>query len=337
MPHRSAARSSRSGLALSGQPPNPLGVRRFGRPSMGSSSNRAWVVVQRLGLVILLGARCSCRAASDSDRTASNLPATGAQPSRPIAFRVPPHARFVAPDAAVVSWETQEPCESIIEYGVGEKWDRQVREPGSATVHRVTLPGLEPKARYQYRIRAAASDKGSVVSEAFELDNALNFAVARVPDATSPYGSDAASRKCAQTAEQILSASGVTRGYCLVLNCNDGQLAYELAKRSELIVFGVDNDHEPHRQSPRPAWQGRRLWLADHAAPGGFARQSALSKVICELDRRRCVACRREACPGPPPRSCRYSNPQPAWRISVRYAPRPRPKSQIKSRNGSAR
>jgi len=216
---------------------------------MGSSSSRAWVVGQRLGLAILLCAVASAApplsagAESDSDRTTSNLPAAASQAPRPIVFSVPPHARFVTPDAAVVSWETQEPGESIIEYGVGEKWDRQVREPGSSAVHRVTLPGLEPKTRYQYRIRAVASDKGSVVSEAFELDNALNFAVARVPDAPAPYGADAARRECEQTASQILSATRVTRGYCLVLNCGDGRLAYELAKRSELIVFGVDSDH----------------------------------------------------------------------------------------------
>ena len=134
---------------------------------------------------------------SDSDHLDSSLPVKGAQLSQPIAFSVPPHARFVAPDAAVVSWETTEPCESIIEYGVGEKWDRQVREPGSETVHRITLRGLEPKARYQYRIRDRRHPiKAALVSEAFELDNALNYAVAGVPDATSPYGSDTSSRKC---------------------------------------------------------------------------------------------------------------------------------------------
>lgn len=121
---------------------------------MGSSSSRAWVVGQRLGLAILLCAVASAApplsagAESDSDRTTSNLPAAASQAPRPIVFSVPPHARFVTPDAAVVSWETQEPGESIIEYGVGEKWDRQVREPGSSAVHRVTLPGLEPKTRY---------------------------------------------------------------------------------------------------------------------------------------------------------------------------------------------
>jgi len=217
---------------------------------MGSSSNWAWVIGQRLGLAILLTAVSyaapppSGASASDPNPTASNLSAKAAQPTRPIAFRVPPHARFVAPDAAVVSWETQEPCESIIEYGLGEKWDRQIRDAGSAEAHRVSLRGLEPKARYQYRIRTNPSDKGTLVSETFELDNALNYAVARVADATSPYGSNAASRRYMQTAEQILSASGVTRGYCLILNCDDGQLAYELAKRSELIVFGVDNDRD---------------------------------------------------------------------------------------------
>jgi outer membrane protein assembly factor BamB len=215
---------------------------------MGKSPNRPWVVTQRLGLIILLASASYAApplagaSASDSDHSASNPSAERVQPSRPILFRVPPHARFVAPYAAVVFWETQEPCESIIEYGVGEKWDRQIREPGPAATHRVPLEGLEPKARYQYRIRMNPAGKGTHVSETFELDNGLNFTVARVPDAGSPYGSDASSRKCAQTAEQILSAIGVTRGYCLVLNCNDGQLAYELIKRSELIVFGVDDD-----------------------------------------------------------------------------------------------
>ena len=166
------------------------------------------------------------------------------QPPRHLAFRVPPHARFTTPDTAVILWETDEPCESLLEFGVGEKLDQQLRETGSSNIHRITIKGLKPKGRYQYRIRSEQSNVGNLASENFELDNGLNFTVARISPSTSPFGLDERSRRYTQAAEQILSASGVTRGYCLILDCNEGQLAYELAKRSELIVFGVDTDRD---------------------------------------------------------------------------------------------
>jgi outer membrane protein assembly factor BamB len=46
----------------------------------------------------------------------------------------------------------------------------------------------------------------------------------------------------AKAAEAILKQTGVTKGFCIVLGNDKGQLAYELAKRSDLIIFGVDAD-----------------------------------------------------------------------------------------------
>lgn len=236
------------GLLFCGSLPILCGVRTLGRPPVGSSPGLAWGVGQRLGLAILLSAVCHASPepsgwqTADSDPIDSNLPVQETQTPQPISFRVPPHSRFVAPNAAVISWETHEPCESMIEYGVGEKWDRRIRDPGLETAHRISLRGLETRARYQYRIRTDPSGKGACVSETFDLDNAVNYSVMTVSEAPSPYGPAPGSRRCRQIAEQILSASGVTRGYCLVLDCNEGQLAYELAKRSELVVFGVDDD-----------------------------------------------------------------------------------------------
>ncbi len=43
-------------------------------------------------------------------------------------------------------------------------------------------------------------------------------------------------------AEQILKASGVSQGFCLVYGCGTGRLAMELAQRSELLIVGVDPD-----------------------------------------------------------------------------------------------
>ena len=182
------------------------------------------------------------RVASEVSPVASSSPVPEAQSARSMAFRVSAHAQFIAPDAAVISWETDEPGESLIEYGIGEKWDRRVRDAGLQTIHRISARGLEPKARYQYRIRTNPSEQGAMVSEAIDLDNAVNYTVPGVPDPTSPFGFEVDSRKYSQAAEQILSQTGVTRGYCLILDCDEGQLAYELAKRSELILIGVDHD-----------------------------------------------------------------------------------------------
>ena len=141
-----------------------------------------------------------------------------------------------------IAWETDEPSGGVAEYGLAGKWDQQVPYAAAQTAQQITLSSLEPRARYQYRIRANPVGREAAVSEAFEFDNALNYAVARVPETGSPYPSDARSRQCIQAAEHILTASGITRGYCLVLECGEGQLAYELAKRSELILLGVDGD-----------------------------------------------------------------------------------------------
>lgn len=46
----------------------------------------------------------------------------------------------------------------------------------------------------------------------------------------------------ASTAKDILDSTAITQGYCLVLNPEEGQLAYELAKQSELKIICVEKD-----------------------------------------------------------------------------------------------
>jgi len=45
-----------------------------------------------------------------------------------------------------------------------------------------------------------------------------------------------------RAAETILRESGIRRGYCLVLGCPTGQLALELARRSDLMIYVVEPD-----------------------------------------------------------------------------------------------
>lgn len=66
---------------------------------------------------------------------------------------------------------------------------------------------------------------------------------------SDPFGKDALSERYAAAAEGILKESGITKGFCLVLGNEQGRLAYELARRSELIVFAVDTDAQRVAQS----------------------------------------------------------------------------------------
>jgi len=64
--------------------------------------------------------------------------------------------------------------------------------------------------------------------------------VEQKPAALEPAGEHAA--LCAEAAEAILAATGVTRGYALVYGCGTGRLALELAKRTDLQIVAVDEN-----------------------------------------------------------------------------------------------
>lgn len=57
-----------------------------------------------------------------------------------------------------------------------------------------------------------------------------------------PFPQDQLSAMYASAAESILQQTGVKRGFCLVIGNEQGRLAFELAKRSELIIHAVDED-----------------------------------------------------------------------------------------------
>jgi outer membrane protein assembly factor BamB len=59
---------------------------------------------------------------------------------------------------------------------------------------------------------------------------------------SNPYPNDAMTERYADAAKLILERTGITKGYCLVLDCGRGRLAYELARRSDLKIIGVDEN-----------------------------------------------------------------------------------------------
>ncbi|MHC4251070.1 MAG: outer membrane protein assembly factor BamB family protein, partial [Planctomycetota bacterium] len=58
----------------------------------------------------------------------------------------------------------------------------------------------------------------------------------------SPYPRDEMASAMEAAAERIVRETGIKRGYCLVYGCGTGRLAFELAKRTDLTIYGVDPD-----------------------------------------------------------------------------------------------
>ncbi len=56
------------------------------------------------------------------------------------------------------------------------------------------------------------------------------------------YPNDKLKRLYTSAAESILKQTKLTRGYCLVLDAEEGRLVYELARQSELQVIGFEDD-----------------------------------------------------------------------------------------------
>jgi len=56
----------------------------------------------------------------------------------------------------------------------------------------------------------------------------------------SPYTTN--SKVYEKAASTILNRTSVNKGYCLVVDCGEGQLAYELAKTSDLYIIGIENN-----------------------------------------------------------------------------------------------
>ena len=78
------------------------------------------------------------------------------------------------------------------------------------------------------------NSSAQVVKITEEIDNA-------------PYPESREGKTVAQTAAHILAASG-KKGYALVTDLENGRLAYELAKQSDLIVYAVSDNPEKVKQ-----------------------------------------------------------------------------------------
>jgi len=151
-----------------------------------------------------------------------------------------PYLEFTSPNTAMVRWKTHKPAPSQIELIFGDQRDT-FTDDAPTTDHAVELSGLKKNTLYTYRI-VAKKGKKRLETPDYECDTTFNYSIPPIPDAPHPYPEDKMTALYTAAAETILAHTGITRGYCIDIGCNQGRLAYELAKRSDLYVMGFDSD-----------------------------------------------------------------------------------------------
>lgn len=86
---------------------------------------------------------------------------------------------------------------------------------------------------------------------------------------SDPYRRDELTDVYRAAATRIAEHSGVKKGFCLVLGCGEGRLALELARRTDLQIYGIDSDPEKVARAREAidaaGLYGRRITI-DHAS-----------------------------------------------------------------------
>ena len=106
----------------------------------------------------------------------------GATPAAPVELIKGPYLQSVTTESIVIMWETSEPSDSRVDYGLTPEYTDWIRDPTATELHEVILTGLKRDTRYHYRVRSgrqeeAVSSEDSTFETAVGPETAFRFVV----------------------------------------------------------------------------------------------------------------------------------------------------------------
>jgi hypothetical protein len=100
---------------------------------------------------------------------------------------------------AVITWETDEPADSSVEYGTQTTYGSVKSDGAIVSLHELTLSGLEGSTAYHFRVRSTdATGNGPAISSDF------TFSTLAVPDRTPPQIANVRVEGITQTSATVL-------------------------------------------------------------------------------------------------------------------------------------
>ena len=151
-----------------------------------------------------------------------------------------PYVEHVGRDSVAICWQTDRPSQGEAFLTDTRGGERRSIKTFEGTDHRALFAGIQREHIYQYRVRSGQG-RSAAESKTHTFDAGLDYLPAEAPAAASPFPADG-QESFAAAADRIVAETQITSGYCLVLGCGRGRLAYELAKRTKLKIVGIDED-----------------------------------------------------------------------------------------------
>jgi len=141
---------------------------------------------------------------------------------------------------AIVTWTTSTPTVTVINYGTDGQTSQRYEDYTLTTYHEVVI-NVNPGEPFTYTVIQTDESGKESRSNTFTVSALWDYSPPPVPD---QFGFDSTSGgvNWSARADAILALPGVIdRGYCLDYLCGDAHLAYELARKSQLVVIGVED------------------------------------------------------------------------------------------------
>ena len=154
-----------------------------------------------------------------------------------------PMIQYHAPGKAAISWETEKPSASVVCLFLNGKQIDQVEDSAPKTRHTLTFKNLEPNTVYQYALHTNINGMESE-SGFYFFDTTFNYTLPAVDSAMTLFPEDNLTDIYSAAADRIVAETGIQQGYAVVYGLGEGRLAYELLKRTNLIVVGLDEKKE---------------------------------------------------------------------------------------------
>jgi ribosomal protein S27E len=186
---------------------------------------------------------------------------------------------------AVVTWETNEPADGGLDFGLTAAYGKSIGHPELASLHELTLLNLDPDTLYHFRLRATdASGNGPTLSEDF------TFTTTGAPDNTPPSIQNLRAEGVSETTATVLWETdeiadayleyGTSAAYGISSTVNEYTLQHTL------LLLGLKADTVYHvrvRSSDPSGNAGLSLDYTFRTKKGGAA-QDLVPPVISGLE-----------------------------------------------------
>lgn len=153
-----------------------------------------------------------------------------------------PFTEFVAPGKVKIEWDTQLPTSSKLRFGLDMTEAREFQSDKPGTHHEFIVDQVQREVVYRFQIGGTSEDGREIMTEAYRFDSHLNYLPAQAV-ATQSFSDAGTSEQLASATNSVIAeAAKLGRGYAMVVGATSGNLAWELASRTDLNVIVIEPD-----------------------------------------------------------------------------------------------